>query len=330
MVLRKKKKRKSAGISLMPHFIFISILLFLFTLYLGFRIIKSDMHFVSISIIALFAGIVFESIRILEVPKLIFFKFIIAYLLSMFCFIPFKNEEFYNLDNHLAILPYYFLFFYCLIFMITNEEKLTLKLTEGMSLILSISFIYWVIDYGFLNFDNWFLFLLIITGFCFSFYSFINAFTTITLTRTVRLILSFWCSIILLAFAIDNVLRVFKNDEIENMNNFSSIFYVSIQYFLLGVSSLYTIRNFYLVINFLPSKNGNYKKDLAENKKIHINRFSPEQVLIKDSFICLIYSGTLYVLNFNYNFLPRHTFIWLVIITLPLIHRLYYKINKYF
>ena len=63
------------------------------------------------------------------------------------------------------------------------------------------------------------------------------------------------------AFAIDNIIRVFGNPEIQNLY-LSDGLYISLQYFLLGVSSVYVMQNYMLLIAFFPSKNGNYRKDL--------------------------------------------------------------------
>ena len=120
------------------------------------------------------------------------------------------------------------------------------------------------------------------------------------------------------AFAIDNIIRVFSNPEIES-SYMSEGIYISIQYFLLGVSAVYIMQNYMLLVAFLPSKNGNYKSDLKENKKNHIERYSDEQVNIGQSLFCIVFAATVYWLNHKFQILPRHTMIWLVLITFPFI-----------
>lgn len=68
----------------------------------------------------------------------------------------------------------------------------------------------------------------------------------------------------MLAFATDNIIRVSSNPDIES-SYLSDGLYISLQYFLLGVSVLYIMQNYMLLAAFLPSKNGNYKRDLKEN-----------------------------------------------------------------
>jgi hypothetical protein len=316
-IKKQKPKRKSGGISLMPFVICISVIAILLTVYIGYRAAISERKIFSISLIAIFSGILFESFRISENWKYVVFKFIGTYFLSLIAFLPGKRERIYNFENHIENWPYFFILIYILIFAIVNQEKVTSKLTEGITLMLSISLIYWVIDYGFINIDNIFIKIILIVCLAFSFYSILNALTYIPLSRTIRLVLSVWSSVIIFAFAIDNIIRVFKNENIEDVIYFSDGLYIGIQYFLLGISAVYIMQNYLLIAGFIPNKNGNYKKDLLENKKDHIKRFSDKQVLIKHSIICIVYSYILYFLNYKYQILPRHTMIWLVIITFP-------------
>lgn len=187
-----------------------------------------------------------------------------------------------------------------------------------MTLLLSLSFIYWAIDYGFTNYHNWFAISLLGIAFLFTAFSIVNALTNLHLSKAVRLTLSIWSTIILFAFAIDNIIRVLSNPAIESAY-ISNGLYIGLQYFLLGVSAVYIMQNYILLAAFLPSKNGNYKDDLRQNKKDHIDRFSDQQVSVSHSLFCIVYAGTIYWLNYAYQILPRHTMIWLVIMTFPLI-----------
>src|SRR5690606_5365566 len=171
------------------------------------------------------------------------------------------------------------------------KDRVTAKLTEGITLLLSISLIYWAFDYGFINYHNWFSIFLITTGLLFSVFSIIHALTHIQLSRTNRLALSVWSTVIMFAFAIDNIIRVFSNPNIENSKYLSDSLFIGIQYFLLGVSVVYIMQNYILLAGFLPSRNGNYRKELMENKKDHINRYSDEQVNIGHSIFCIVFTA---------------------------------------
>lgn len=324
----KKTKKKSAGISLTPFLVIAGLIGLVLTIYIGYRASISDRKIFSIGLIALFAGLLFESFRVSDSWKKVIGIFIGSYLFSLISFLPGKREHHYNFENHITMWPFVFIFIFALLFGIFHKDRVTAKLTEGITLLLSISLIYWAADYGFINYHNWFSITLLTIGIIFSIFSIINALTHIHLSRTNRLTLSIWSAVIMFAFALDNIIRVFSNPEIESSKYLSDGLFIGLQYFLLGVSAVYIMQNYMLLAAFLPSKNGNYKKDLKENKTDHINRYSEEQANIKHSLFCIIFTGTVYWLNHKYQILPRHTMIWLVFLTFPLFLRLITLINS--
>ena len=316
---QKKTNNEGAGLDLMPIFTFLGVIAIVFTLYIGYRASVTDRKLFSVSFVALFAGLFFESFRISKDWKYVMFIFIGAYLFSFITFLPGKREVDYDFESHIARWPYFFIFFFALAFAIFNKDKVTVKLTEGITLLLSISMIYWTMDYGFTSYHSWFAITLLVIGLVLSVYSIIHAFTNIVLTRTNRLILSTWSTIIMFAFAFDNIFRVFSNDSIESTPYLSEGLYIGLQYFFLGTSAVYIVQHYILLAAFLPSKNGNYKNELKENKKTHIERFSENQVLVSDSMFCILYSGMIYGVNLHYRILPACTLIWFVFLTFPLI-----------
>jgi hypothetical protein len=315
---RKRTKRKSAGFDLTPIVAIIGAIGVALTIYIAYRTSLSDRKLFSISLLALFGGLLFESFRVSENWKAVIAIFIGSYFFSLLSFLPGKREQHYNFENHIQNWPYFFLFFFALAFALFHKDKVIAKLTEGITLLLSLSFIYWTIDYGFINYNNWFVISLLGIAFVFTAFSILNALTNWHLSKGVRLTLSIWSTIILFAFAIDNIIRVFSNPDIES-SYLSDGLYIGLQYFLLGVSAIYIMQNYILLSGFLPSKNGNYRNDLRENKKDHIDRYADQQVSIGHSLFCIVYAGTIYWLNYTYQILPRHTMIWVVIVTFPLI-----------
>jgi hypothetical protein len=320
---RKNKKRKpSAGFNLMPIVIGVSVIGLLLTFYIGYRASISDSKLFSVSLLALFAGLLYESFKVSDNWKTVIAIFVGSYFFSLLNFLPGKHEHTYIFDNHIESWPYLFIFFYTLIFAIFHKDKVTAKLTEGITLLLSLSLIYWTIDYGFTNYHNWFAFTLLTIALILTLFTIVNALTSLQLSRTTRLTLSIWSTVIMFAFAIDNIFRVFNKPDTES-TYLPDRFYIGLQFFLLGVSAVYIMQNYMLLAAFLPSRNGNYRSDLKENKKDHIERFSDEQALTVHSLLCILYAVTFYGLNYKYQILPRHTMIWLVFLTLPLFLRLF-------
>jgi hypothetical protein len=323
-------KKKPTGFKLSSFMTTAAVIGVLLTCYIAYRASISDRKLFSVGMLTMFAGLLFESFRVLENKRSIFEIFIFAYLFSLLAFIPGKREHNYSFESHIHGWPYAFLVIYALFFVVFNQERFTSKLNEGITMVLSLSLIYWAIDYGFTNYHNWFSISVMVIGALLCVFSIIHALTYIPLTRTVRLILSIWSSFILVAFAIDSMVRVFSNPEIEDSKYMSESVFIGLQYFLLGVAAIYIMRNFLLLISLLPSKNGNRKKDLREGKQEHMNRYSNKQANIFNSILCLLIVGTIYWLNHKYEVLPRHTAIWLVFFGGSIIWSFLDKRNRYY
>ena len=294
-----------------------------FTIYIGFRISASERKLLPVSVIALFIGAVIESFRICKDLKIITKNFLISYLASFLSFLPGKRERVYNFETHIMLWPYAFLLVFSLLFITKYKEKITAKLTEGITLLLSISLLYWCLDVGlFSDFDNKFLVFLAVFVVFSSLASIFYILTDIELTKKHRLTLSIWSTIIILVFSIDNIYNVYNKGDLESSKLFSENFILAMQYFLLGISSVYFVQNAALIFRFLPSKGGNYSEDLAKIKKEHIYRYSDQQVDSYLATLCLVYSLVLYGLNMKYHIFPRNVMIWFVIFTFPMILRL--------
>ena len=325
---KKKPKVRSEWSDWTSIFIILGIAAIALTIYFGYRASLSERKLFSVSLIALFGGLLYEIFRVSKSWENIVPVFLGSYFFSLIAFSPGKREYVYVLENHIQNWPYLFILFFAIIYAAFYKDTLTTRLTEGMTLLLSISLIYWFIDYGFSNYHNWIAITLMSLAFLLSTFSIINAFTTIKLTKSNRLTLSIWSSIVMFAFAIDNVIRVFNNQDIETTKYLSQQIYIGLQYFLLGVSAIYIVRNYVLLEAFIPNRNGDYINDVKENIKDHIERYSDKQVNVWDSVFCVLYAGTIYVLNYNHHFLPRHTMIWLVFVTFPLILELKSLIHR--
>jgi hypothetical protein len=332
--LAKKNKTTKRSIfsakkyALVPLIVFLGILCAIFSYHLGKEAIKSEINLISINLMALFAGLILESYRISKNWETLILKIFGSYLLSLFAFFPGKHEYLYNFSNHVEIWPYYIIFFFVIFTVIANREKVTAKLTEGITLLLTMSAIYWAIDYGFVGINSFFEITLLILLLIFSLVTFLHAFTHIKLSKGSRLFLSIWSTIILVTIACDNIIKVFSNENIRTINNLFDGISIGLQYFLLGISLVYIMQNFILLYGFLPSRDTKYKHELQENIKKHVERFSDRQVLIQDSVFCSIYSLVVYTLNYYLNLLPRNTMIWLVVLTFPTILELSKRIKS--
>jgi len=271
----------------------------------------------------LLAGLLFESIRITRNVKIVAIITMVSYILSFASFIPFKNENNYIYQNHFEIWPYVFLFLFIIGGLVTWGNKTVTGLTEGITLIQSMAIIYYI-----LTFENIFqihlAFQIIILIFLLtSLLPFYHAFTNKNLSVSNRLMLSIYSSVIMLIFAIDNSIKVLSGVIAnEGFNSFRIL--NAINYFLLGISVIYFIQNFLMLINyFLPEKGGYRGKAHLEkisllNEK-HIARYSDSQVKIIHSVFCVIISGLLFSINYVYKFVAPLTAIWCVFLLVPML-----------
>ena len=198
--------------------------------------------------------------------------------------------------------PYWFIFYFVLISFFYHEKKIFPKLTEGITLLQSISIIYWILDLGFLNFENMFTYILMGIGLIFCVLSFIHAFSYLRLTRNFRLFLSIWSSIIMIIFAIDHIYRVFNFNYFVDYKMLNDGLNV-LQYFLLGVSLIYIFQNATMILEYFPSKrrfyNEEHIKNIRKMNKTHIDRYSKNQIKISNSILALIFTSRVYYWNFN-------------------------------
>lgn len=299
--------------------------------YVFYRTYQSEKTLISIMIIPLIMGIIFENKRLSTDWKTIVLKIFGALLLSVFAFIPRKNEQNYSFESHIETWPFWFIFFFVLISVIYHNKKIVPKLTEGITLLQSISITYWIVDIGFLNFKNVFVYILIGIGVVFCIISFIHAFSYIKLTRNARLFLSIWSSIIMIIFAVDHIYRVFNFDYFNDYKMLNDGLNI-IQYFLLGVALIYIFQNAFMLLVYLPDKynwyNKEQMKEIRKMNKTHIDRYSKSQINIIDAVVALIFTTGIYYWNYNYQMMPRHTLIWLLFWIFPFVVWCKNKINN--
>lgn len=249
MTIKKRTKYNKITIIL----IIIGIFIMTFFGYVIFRTYQSQNSLLSIMTIPLILGIIFENRRLSSDWKDILLKVSVSLALSVFAFLPGKRERNYSFEQHIEIWPYFFITFFVIGSVIHHEKKITPKLTEGITLLQSISIIYWIVDIGFLNFKNIFAYTLMVIGLVFCIISFIHAFSYIKLTRNARLFLSIWSSIIMIIFAADHIYRVFNYNYFIDYKIINDGLDV-LQYFLLGVSLIYIFQNAIMLLEYLPSK----------------------------------------------------------------------------
>ena len=318
-------------------FLFVSGLL-IYIIYDTYIKVTTGSHLIPINVFALLAGVIFESKRITNRWVIVVIIGIVSFLIA-YAFLNLIGESLNNrqglvfmLNSSIYIWPPIFFFLYFIFSLVFYKYRITPKLSEGLTLLQSIAVIYWVVDYGLINSNNVFMQTLLLIGLLFSLYSIFHAFTNTHLSNTHKLILSIWSSIIMLLFALDN-LHLFDHPEpVENIENLLQILYFGMQYFLLGISSIYIIQNFIMLVGFLPLPwkffNSKYFNKVRELKDDHIYRYSDQQVSPLHSLICILFIGTIFFLNYYYQIVPKQFLIWMAFVTFPFLFTIYNNLKR--
>ncbi|NOU47116.1 MAG: hypothetical protein HOO86_08650 [Bacteroidales bacterium] len=313
--------KQSKSYDLKPILIVAGLLLLIFVFYIASRMQSTDRRLIPLSVLALLAGVFFEAKRLFEKWSTLFWVALGSFVFSFFAFLPGKHERVYIFEDHIQMWPYVFLFFFVVFAISFNKDKTIARLTEGITLMQSIAVVYWVIDLHLYETNSSFVKVLMVIGLLFSVFSLFNAFTPFILSRTNRLTLSIWSCVIMVLFAVDNIYRTYQTEDIEVISSIPYGLLIGLQFFFLGICSIYIAQNFFMLIMFLPGKgtffNAQYFKDLRELKDDHIKRYSDKQVNFLHSLFCLVMIGGVFYLNYKYQVLPRNIAIWTVFVVFP-------------
>ena len=292
--------------------------------YLLSKASNADRKIFQLNFIALLVGLTFEYKRIVEKWTTVLWTAFAAFLFSFFAFKRDKGETVYILVDHLENWPYFFLGFFVFFATIVYFGEGTKKITEGITLLITVSINYWILSNGYWHSEYVAIKVLIILNFLFTGFSIFNSLSYKTLGKGTRLLLSIWTAIITLVLSFDNILKLYKIRDIEHLPNFSSSIIAFLQFFFLGISSIYIAQNIAFIGAYLPGKG--FIQNVRDINQEHLKRYSDEQVYIADSIIVIIITLTGYTFNYFFNFLPVNFMIWLNITLTPVLLFLTHRI----
>lgn len=320
--MSKRKKESNPPESLLSWVLLsVAMSVVVVMMYVAYRIGISDRRLILISVIALLAGVLLEGRRLCGKWSKVLWTALGSLLLTLPVLLPGRRERHYDIEDHIQAFPYVFILWFAIIFLAFLGETTIPKLTEGITLLQSIAVVYWVVDYGFVEVDSVILRAVMAIGLLFSLFSAFHAFTYTTLSRTSWLTLSIWSAVIIIILGVDNIYWTHQNDQIENAAGGAHGLYIGLQFFLLGVSSIYIIQNLLMLGGFLPTKKGffnaRYYREAREQKRDLIKRFSNRQVSISHAVFCLFFAGTIFVVNYCYQWVPRNVAVWTVFFAFP-------------
>lgn len=299
----------------------LGIIIFAATIYIYLKLSSSNRVLIPLSFVPLIAGLLIEYGRITKSRKAILRTFLISYCFSFLAFGKGKGMGAYSFEEHIRLWPFLFIGIFILITLIFYFDNLVIKLSDGMTLLYSISIAYWIIGNHYWDNSNMAVKVLIIASIPFILFSLVHGFTYIPLTKQTKFILSLWGSLIVLVLSIDNIYQIFNSPGISTNASLSQNIYIALQYFLLGTSSIYIVQNVIIIGAALPTR----AFDFSSNNLL-LQRFSGEQDYKMDCFFAAFISITAFSLNYYFNFLPANIMIWIVIAVFPFLLAIFYRI----
>jgi hypothetical protein len=304
-------------------FFFLGFLISIFAVYVALKLNSFEKAYIPISMFAIIMGLLFEYRRISQKWSYVLYMTLGSFALGFFAMLAGKEEGANLFDKDIIVLPLAFLFFFVTIAVVVHEKNIIAHLTEGITLMQSIAFIYFILDTGSWQSRFILLKLLVIIAGLLSLFVIFYSLSNFKLSKKSRLRLSIWSSVIMVVLAADNIFHVYLNEPIETSNNFWQASYIGTQYFLLGITSIYIAQNFFMLMDFLPDRGGNsngkYFNKINHLKAKHVARYSRQQIKKSQGLLCILLTSIIFGLNYYFRFVPRSFAIWSVFILFPMI-----------
>lgn len=312
---------KSFGMKMQT--IMFAIVLFVLIFIDAYRTPSTNTDHISYNIIALIFGLVLESTRLMEKWIDVLLKLVICLVISFI----FTVHNDYNFDRHLQIWPYSFIAIYALVSIFIHEKNLISHITIGDMIIQLPAFIYWILSRA----ENC-LYYSQLTSLCLLpisllIYAIYAIYRRDELNPSARLTMSISSCIILTILSIDNSIAVFMFPEIEHITISKDHISILMAYFFLGISTMYIVYNFILLMKYYPDKNMKYSKQKRLANISHLKRFSKFNVNFKYAMMVLLVSTIIYSINYHYKIIHCNMAIWSVFVLTPHIIRISYYLR---
>ena len=222
---------------------------------------------------------------------------------------------------------------YALVSVVWKEDKVNINLSEGITLVQCVAFIYFLVDFSLYFGDMSLLSFMLIIAYPFTLFAVYHAFSKKKHSRKSKLILSIGSSIMMLIFATEHIFAV-VNMELFPFSTTLEIVATTLQYFFLGISAIYIVQNVTMLLDYFPGNGHHYQKEHREEiKKLnekHINRYSDIQISPISALLTITCTAGIYYLNYLNHWVPRSTAVLLTfwVISFRPYQRLLKRIDK--
>jgi hypothetical protein len=270
---------------------------------------------------ALVTGLVVELLRLTGSSATVGAMSVVALALSLFVFIPFKGEHGYDVQSHLDLWLAAFAAVLLLLAAIELRKKLVQRLDEGTTLLHSMVFFYWMLDVGLHGTGHaiW-----IVVGAVPLALAAVHVWTGLALSRPVRLAMSLWSSVVLLALAVQTAVGLVRAGSVESFiaaGDLGGGATWMLGCFLFGTSSAYIVANLMMVAGYLPARrtffNAEYFREVRRLSDQHIERMSPGQVDPRLAAAVVACVSALLAAHWFLRPFPTPVALWLVLAAVP-------------
>lgn len=306
--------------------IILGILLLCFIISLPFSENTINNSFSPTALLALLAGLVYESNRF---KGNLFTVFLISGLsISITFVISLTQKEFENASiNIYQTWPLQFIFFFSLANLMVNEDMVRKKQTEGMNILLTTTFVYWLFDNDGFQDGELPYFSAAGIGLIFLLNTAMKGFRKSAPSRISRLFSSILGTILMLIFSIDFVFNSFQNGTIGFSSDIFQNLYIGIQYFILGISAIYFALSIFLLFEIVPGRHNFFDAIYFQNLKnlaiILIHSQTKSKARFGVALFYIAFPSILFATNYFLVFMPRPYLIWVVLVSAPLLIHLY-------
>ena len=296
--------------------------------FMGTDIYSSPGHIVPVYLLVMLCGVMSEYTRTSSF-RMIFATILIAFFISLLSFLRNYSNGHFSPDS-LKAWPYFFYAAIIFAMIVRHEKGFILKVNEGLVFLQSMAVAYWVIAENEISFNSTPEIIIISAVVLLLAFTAYQAFSYKVHSYGQRLLMSIFSAIIFLFFGLTNASQLINGTDIDTTTLAPSLIFITLQYFMLGVSSVYIAKSLVMVVGFFPGKNEpseSYRERVTELVKMHLERVDTIQINKGYALTTALFTLLIFGVNYFFGLLPPTFVIWCVFVSYPLVAYTYHKIT---
>lgn len=296
--------------------------------YLSYHIYTLKVRFIPVYLLVMLAGLISEYVQIRPV-KVVLSSIVISFFISLIVFLPGDFNDSAGFSKSVQGWPGIFFGALILTMLIRHQDRFVLKVNECLIMLQSLAIIYWMLDIGPVIFTQG-VYMAVAAGVAtLVISSLYQAFSYKAVPPLQKLLLSVWSAIVFLYFGVNNASQLISTTDLNPSLSFFPLIFITAQYFMLGISSVYMAKSLTMISGFLKGKKESaksYEERVRALTLMHISRVEDVQIKRGQSLTLILFSSLLFGVNYFLQLLPPGFVVWLVFITYPLVLFVYGRV----